>query len=271
MKFPKMNLNKIGRSVLKFTSQHGTEILTAFGVAGMVGAVVSGIRVTPTAVRILEQADEDFVISGKKENTGWQTLPKKEIVKLTWKYYIPTALMVLTSASCMIFSTRTSLRRNAALAAAYTLSEANLRDYMEKTLQEVGPKREENIRAAVAQEKLNTNPVEKSTIVLTGKGELLCYDPYSGRYFKSSVDHINKSLVILNRDLLSEMYMSLNDLYRIMDLPDLDENVTGDELGWNVEWIGKDLIEARPTTRLATDGTPCYVMDFNIRPRINFA
>jgi hypothetical protein len=89
----------------------------------------------------------------------------------------------------------------------------------------------------------------------------LCYDAVSGRYFKSDIDKLKKAENILNRRLVEEMSISLNDFYYEIDLPEID---IGDDLGWNID---KGYIELMFSAQLAEDGTPCLVVGFQVTPK----
>lgn len=123
-------------------------------------------------------------------------------------------------------------RRNAALATAYTLSESALKDYQGKVIEMFGEKKNEAVKDAVAKDKVEKNPVVTREVIITEKGNTLCYDAISGRYFKSDIEKIKKAECELNRQMLDDMYVSLNDFYYEIGL---DSVKLGDELGWNVD------------------------------------
>ena len=100
--------------------------------------------------------------------------------------------------------------------------------------------------------------------VITGKGEVLCYDAISGRYFKSDVDKIRKAENILNKKLMNDMYCSLNDFYDLVGLPFTQ---LGFELGWNVN---DSLVEIEFSTQLSEDDIPCVVVDYSVTPKYDF-
>ncbi len=64
----------------------------------------------------------------------------KDIIKTAWPCYIPAAVGAI-SVFCLIGASSTNLRRNAALATAYTLSESTLKEYQEKVVETIGEKR----------------------------------------------------------------------------------------------------------------------------------
>ena len=132
------------KSLQKTMRKHSPAILTGIGIAGMAAAAVMAVRATPKALRMV---DDREIEDGKRLTTS-------EIVKTTWKCYIPAAVTGVCSAACIIGASSISARRNAALVTAYTISETALKEYKDKAVEVVGPKKEQAIRDAVAKEQL---------------------------------------------------------------------------------------------------------------------
>lgn len=119
------------KSLQKAMRKHSPAILTGVGVAGMVVTTVMAVRATPKALRMV---DDKEIEDGKRLTTT-------EIIKTTWKCYIPAAITGACSAACIIGASSISAKRNAALFTAYTISETALKDYKDKAVEVVGPKR----------------------------------------------------------------------------------------------------------------------------------
>ena len=68
----------------------------------------------------------------------------------------------------------------------------------------------------------------------------------------------------LSLSMLSEQYVSLNDLYYAIGLPDIK---LGEALGWNID---KGYIDVQFGTHLAANGTPCLVLAFNVAPQYGY-
>lgn len=253
-------LTSIVSSVWKATRKHSPEILTALGIAGFATSTVMAVRVTPKA---LEKVRRD---SRQHHDGDPYAYTKKEAVASAWKYYAPSVGVGLSSAACLIFATTTNLRRNAALAAAYSISETTLRDYQAKTLELVGTEKEHEIRDAVMKERVERAPIPSNNVFVTGKGETLCYDPWSDRTFKSDPDTIVKIANMLSRELLDSGSVSLNDFYYELGLPDTK---AGEKLGWRVE-SGRALIDPLFSGQLTKDQQPCLAIDFTIAPSYGF-
>lgn len=252
----KGNISKIINEIQKAVIKHSPEILTGLGIAGMITTTVLAVKATPKALDL---------INDRKDELETEKLPPIEVVKTAWKCYIPATLTCVTSTACLIGASSVNLKRNAALATAYKLSESAISEYKDAVIDKIGEKKEQTIRDKVAEEKMKKNPVSSSEVFITEKGNTLCYDTISGRYFKSDIDRIKRAENAINKQLLDEMYVSLNDLY---DELDLDHTKLGDELGWKID---DGLVELYFSSQLADDGTPCVVMDFTRAPKYNFS
>lgn len=254
-----MNRTKIGtffKGVQSSLIKHSPSILTGIGVAGMITTTILAVKATPKAVRLLDK---------KKEEAGVDKLKPLDVVKTTWKCYIPAATTGATSIACVLGARSIDARRRAALATAYKLSETALSEYREKVIETVGEKKEREIRDRVDKDRIEKNPVGDNEVVIIANGDTLCYDYYSKRHFKSSIDRIKKAENEINRQLLLESYVSLNDVYYELGLSGTEY---GDKLGWNtsnVKWV-----KIRYSAHLDDTETPCLAIDFEVEPKYNF-
>jgi hypothetical protein len=207
----KSALANVVKDVRMFASKHSPEILTGIGIAGMITTTILAVSETPKALRLMEE---------KKKELETDKLTPAEVVQTTWKCYIPAAVTGVASVACLVGASRVSLKRNAALATAYKLSETALVEYRDKVVETIGEKKEQVVREKVAKEKIEKDPVSKNEIYITEKGNTLFYDPVSGRYFKSDIEIINRVVNELNRQMLTDIfgYISLNEFYDAIDL-----------------------------------------------------
>ena len=251
----KSNMSNIIKKTRNSISKHSPGILTGLGIAGMITSTILAVKATPKAMRLLEE---------KKEVLECEKLSKKEVFKTTWKCYVPSVLTAGASVGCLIGANSVNVRRNAALATAYSISETAFREYRSKVLDTVGAKKEKLIRDKVAEERINNDPVGRKEIFITDKGNTLCYDTISGRYFRSDIDKIKKAENELNKQMLDEMYISLNEFYEALGL---GRTKQGDLLGWNIDG---GLIELDFSSQIAEDGTPCLVIDYWVAPKYDY-
>lgn len=257
-----MNTKSISAFFKKVETQmvkHSPEILTGIGITGMITAGVMAVKATPKALDLLSEIHEkEAELEMDKKEVS------KEIITKVAPVYIPSVLITGMSIACLIGATSVNNRRTAALATAYSLSESALKEYQEKVIETFGEKKERGVRDAIAKDKIDRNPVSNSEVYITKKGDTLCYDTISGRYFKSDIDKIKKIENELNRKLISEMYISLNEFYYELGL---QCTKNGNDLGWNV---GDGLINIRFSAQIAEDDTPCIVLDYDYAPRYDF-
>lgn len=269
----KINLTKISKDLLKAIDKNSPQILTGIGIAGMITTSVLAVKATPKALILIEEEkrrqNKELLDEAKKTgSTNRKQVTKlkpSEVIKTCWKCYIPAVVTGALSTVCLIGSNSISTRRVTALATAYKLSETTLTEYKEKVIETIGEKKEREVRDNIAKDKIEQNPVKTSEIIITERGNTLCYDVISGRYFKSDINSIEKAINILNNRMMSEMYVSLSELY---DELDLSHTSMSDKLGWNID---QGMIEIDFSSQIAEDGTPCIVLDYLTEPKYDFS
>lgn len=252
----KSNMTDIIKSVKATISKHSPEILTGIGIAGMVTTTILAVKATPKAIKLIE---------AEKRAKHVDALSPVDTIKTVWKCYIPAAMTGVSSIACLIGSNAINAKRNAALTTVYTLSEMARNEYKEKVIETIGEKKERTIKEKVDAERIKKDPVSKKEVIITEKGTTLCYDHVFGRYFKSDIDIINRAMNKINREIVINMYASLNDFYAELGLSPVE---MGYDLGWNID---DGTIEIEPSSQLADDGTPCLVIDYSVSPKYNYS
>lgn len=248
----KTNAKDLVKGAQASLKKNAPAILTGVGILGFVGTTVMAIKATPKAIDLLNEREKEL---------HQDKLPLIEVIKTTWKCYIPTAITGVASVGCILKANSISTRRNAALVTAYNLSKTALAEYKDKVVETIGEKKEQAIRESIAQDKLDKNPVQNNEVVVTDKGNTLCYDGVFGRYFKSNIDLIHKAINKVNRDIVSYNYASLNDFYAELGLEPVE---IGDSLGWNID---DGQIDIYHDAKMASDGTPCIVIHYSVAPK----
>lgn len=263
-----MELNKILRQAVRTVDRNSPTILTGFGVAGLLTTIVLAVKATVKAQDVLYQ-EAQFRFEQWEQSTGEdasaypdEVFTTEEIVKLTWKYYIPTAGMTALTIGSIIFAHKINLRRNAALLSLYSIAQKGIEEYQAKVVEQIGEKKEEKIRGEIAQQRLDKTPPESTTTILAGNGKHLFYDSFSGRYFESDVETIRQLVNEFNAKLIrcAPMFLGINEFFDELKLEKID---LGDEMGWDAE---SHLMEVRFTTKMA-NGVPCVVIEYPIWPK----
>ena len=244
--------------VLNFTKEHNPEILVGLGVTGMMTSTVLAVKATPKALDIMED---------KKADMGVTYLTRKEIAQATWKLYAPSIGVGLASAACIILGTSKSIKRNTALATVYALSESTLREYQSKAKEMLGEEKASELDREVAKSRIRKREV--TTIVEsegseyihhTGNGDTLVYDSLSGRYFRSSMNSIESAVNSINKSLLNDYIMTLNEFYNELGVPTIG---AGSLIGWKSD---KELLEVSFESDVDQNGNPYLVLSYKNRP-----
>lgn len=259
----------------KWFDNNSSVILLALGITGLLTTTAVAVSVTPKAVKKIEE--HKGKIQGVKTKISESKMPEetKELKKEKALLYLdagkdlgllygPAAILACTSCMCLIKSHNIEHKRLTAMTAAYQISETARREYKDKVLETLGAKKEKDIRDAIAQDKVKENPPDKQSDTYTSTQDTLCYDTMSGRYFRSSGEHIKKIENIMNRKLRNEHYISLNEVY---DELGLEHIRLGDELGWNIE---RDEIDFNLSGMLNDDDVPILVVDYYVAPRYDY-
>lgn len=238
-------------------------VMSGLAVCGVMSTGASAARDTKKALCLID--DE---VNGRYPGSDYNALhctpalTKKETFKLTWKCYIPTIIIGGITIALVGSSNSINLKRNAALASVYTMTERALKTYQDKVVETLGENKAARIKEEIYSDTIKAHEVKNHEIVYTGKGNTLCYEVTSGRYFRSDIESIRKVQNELNEALLIDSFVTLNELY---DRLGLEETKLGYDLGWDVE---DGLMSIDFCSQLTSNGEPCLVVDTT--PKYNF-
>ena len=251
----------IARNVRTSLAKHSPEILIGLGITGMVTTTVLAVKATPKALQLME---------ARKKELEVEKLTPIETVKTTWKCYVPTVISGATSIACIVGSNSVNARRNAALATAYKLSESAFSEYRNAVVETIGEKKERAVHDNLAKKHIAENPINRTEIIVTGKGKTLFLDPLSNRYFYSTIQKIDDAINALNYEINTAAFVTdgvtLNDFYEEIGIPG---TMVGDNLGWNlntglIAWHkGSDIVPEGEDH----EGEPCIVIEFTNPPQ----
>lgn len=247
-----MDILKIRNSIIKKVDEKSPEILIGVGLAGMLTSTILAVKATPKALDIIERESEE------------EELTNLDKVKLTWKYYVPSAIGYLTSAACIVGAHSVNVKRNIVMASVCKVSETALMEYRDKVTEMLGEEKEREIRESVAKDRVERDFSEGKQVVVVEQSGVLCYDTLSGRYFNSEIDKIERAVNTLNYRLMNENIISLNEFYSEIGLSNTD-------LGYSQGWdVAKGLIEVSFSSVITENNKPCIIIDFDNPPRYGF-
>ena len=248
-----MNIRAVLKHGERLLKKHSPEILTGLGLVTIASSVVLAVKATPKALWVIEHEEIEKA----------HPLSTKEKVKVAGKLYIPAASAFIAGSACIIGASSIHLHRNAALAAAASLTDATFKSYREVVSEKIGEEAEKDIHKEVAAKKMEEHTPETKIINLPhGDDTTWCYDPLVDRYFWSTRNVIENAVNVFNRQMRYDMRLSVNEWF---DTLGLDHADLADDLGWDIDTNG--YLELTYDSRLDKTGKPAMVLVYTNPPK----
>ena len=236
--------------------RHSPELLISGAIITMIGGVVSAVVATTKLDKTIkpfndriDKIKKSLAKSTAEKNELAIRNEKKELTKTYFKaglqiakLYLPTALCIGTSATCILGSHKIMKGRNLALAAAYTTLENGYSAYRKRVQDKLGAEAEDKIYKDVRKEKVEVVDPE------TGKKKLVTKEmPHVDKdanfyvvYCASNCGWTKHALLNfkwlmgqqcwLNEKLRRDGYLFLSDVY--------------DALGYDIAYLGAKRAQA---------------------------
>lgn len=263
-----LNLSVLSQTAnkLKFLlTDNSTVILTGAGVIGTAGTAVLTGRASFKAAEIIRQETALVNIAAAEMSSAEEPqvyLSKTEKVKLVWPHFLPPAALGVSTIACIIMANRISSKQIAALAVAGGISERALQEYKEKVTEKLGIRQSDAIHDEIAQDHVDKTPVS-SQVIIAGSGDVLCFEPLTGRYFNSTIETVKKAENRVNYEIIHYDSASLSMFFEEIGLAPTDYS---DMVGWNVN----NRLEVKFSTSMSEDKRPCLVIGFTSMPSIDY-
>lgn len=241
--------------IKKKLSNNAPEILVGFGLVGFATSTVMAVKATPRALKLIDE-ERDI-----REENNESDMTKMDIVKVAWKPYIPSIASYVLSTACIFGSSSIISKRNTAIVTAYKLTEKAYCEYKDAVIEQIGSTSEREIVEKMNTKKMNDTPYSETLVM--GDGDSIVYDSLSGRYFRTTLLAVEKSVVDMNFRILNDMYVSVNDFYEMLGI---DFVSTGFDMGWNID----NKLEVYYSSRITEDGKPCIVLNYENQPLVDF-
>lgn len=250
-----MNLSNLIDHAVSVIKANAPEILTALGVAGVATtsylSAKAGYQHAVAAEKSLKFDEDDGVL---------EEAPLKEKIKDNWRLYIPAAVSGVGTVACIIFASKGNAKRTAAAVTAYTVTEKAFTEYREKVAEQLKLTEAKHQKAldAIAQDHVNANPppTNSSQIIVLGRDEQLFFEQYTGRYFRSSVENINRAVNEVNRWINTNRVATLNDFYNEIGLPATDDSA-------HQGWTDEELMAVSYSAVMTDDERTCMAFRYN--------
>lgn len=198
--------------------KNGPHIFTGAAVAGVVGTVILAIHDYKDAQEVVDaEVNKRMNEATYGEDVTYPT--KKEIVKLTWKCYIPTGLSAAATIGATIASDVINTKRLTALTAAYLAVEETLKDKEDDIRKLFGEKGAKEMEHAETERLIKKNdPFDDSIIPSCKRGPTPFIDGWSGQPFYHDIPAILNAKAEFNENLLREFELTQNDWFDILGL-----------------------------------------------------
>lgn len=265
-----MNMKDFMKTAKKVADQKSPAILAGLALVGLAATAISAYKAGPKAKKILKEKRKDMECVRPGDKAAKRAVVM-ETVKEMVPVMAPTIIMGSATAACIIGSHKESSRRIAVLSAAYSASEKVVKDLNGKMNEMLGESKTKLIKDAIVKDGLKEDAKKgvptDNQIIITGNGDVLCKDVYTGRYFKSNAQKIGEAINKLSHRVRNEMYVSLNDFYDLLGIPMVP---MGEDLGWNVDDCYDGQIPITFTAQLTEDQQPCLCVEYDISVRADF-
>ena len=242
-----------------FLKRNSSTILTCLGAAGVVATTVTAVKATPKALALLDSAEEE---KGDKLTT-------LERVKIAGPAYVPTIILGVSTIACIFGANTLNQRAQASLMSAYALLDNGYKDYRKKVEELYGSDAGAQIRAGIAKDKYDEEYTKSSADPEDGKR--LYYDYYSDQYFEARPFDVQKAEYEVNRTLMMDDGVYLNEWYSLLGLEPLDH---GNDFGWNtcanMDAYWQSWIDFHHEKVVMDDGLECIIISFGQDPYPDF-
>ena len=238
-----------------------TKVITLLSAAGVVASVGTAIYATVKATRIVRVREEE---------QGFD-LTKTEIIKETWKCYIPPTIIATATIIGIFGNDRLNTKTQASLISAYAMAEQAYKKYRESANDIFGEDTDDKVFQNIYEKGKETLD-EDDIIRVKGVKEddpdaILLYDFWSERYFTSTWNLMDKAIYKSKARMYQKKKgLTLNDYYKFIGLKPVDG---GDIIGWDdpndfaINWDDSIIDDG-----LERPGLDCWTLTFNIPPHI---
>lgn len=249
-------MNKFLHRSKLFVEHNAPTILTIIGGIGVVATAVLTAKETPKALEVLRAA---------KEEKGEELTTTEKVVTAA-PAYIPAIVTGAATIACIFGANVLNKHQQAALMSAYAFLDTSYKEYKKKVDELYGEEAGAKVRAEITKDRM-----EDADIPEEDDGKLLFFDDYSSRYFRATIEQVQKAEYNVNRTLFTWDSVSVNEFYKDLGIEPLD---TGWAIGWtrpiNQERHWQEWVDFIHEKVVLDDGLECYIIKMHGEPTMYY-
>ena len=292
----------VGRAGLKL-KKHSPEILVFSGIASLIGAGVMACKATTKFDEVMAESQEKVdQINAYVEEKGYSEeytekdhskdlaiMKVKSGLKIA-KLYGPSIALGTLGTVSILAGTNILKKRNAALAAAYTVVDKSFKDYRSRVVDRFGKDLDRELRynikateveETVIDEKTGKEKTVKKTVEVVDGSTIDKYSPYAKFFCEGCIGwdknaeynrmFLHRQQDFFNDRLKAKGHVFLNEVY---DALGIDRTEAGQIVGWvydEVNPVGDNYIDfgmlninSEAARRFANGIEPRILLDFNV-------
>lgn len=271
-----MELNGIFKAVMRKASENSPAIFTGLGIAGFITSLAMTVKASEKASDIhkehrFDRDDLSYAMESSKDEESARIV-KADIrrsyvdeAKDLAPLYGPVVAVSAISIGCILWGRKIQVDRQAAVMAAYSLSAETLSRYQAKVIEKLGEDVHSDILNDTVKDLTREHVQEdvdhqKEVIPM---GLVKCYDTVTGRYFFSTREKIIEAESEINKRLINEVRVSLQEFYYAMDVE--DEFYLGKCMGWDIScpWSQDSNLNVFFGPMLDDEKNPCLALHYH--------
>lgn len=238
----------LGYKIAFELKKHSSGILCGLSVVGLVTTVYSAINETPKALELARENPDD-----KGIDKIISVLPA----------YKKTIVIGLSTTAVIVSNHFLNEKKQQGLSSAYLMLDQAYKDLYRRTEYVCGREKGLEIkREQIYEAELNETPYDN---------ECRFFEEYSNTFFNRTIESVIEAEYRLNRLFQLRGYVTLNDFYKYLDLPEVS---FGDVMGWSLdagaEFYGYSWIDFYHE-KVSIDDTECRIIQMPYRPTTDFS
>lgn len=252
--------DQLGKTGAAF-KKYAPEILTGASVLGL-GATVYFTGRASFKAGILVATETTERIAAVDEDAEVNYMTPREIIKETWKFYIPAITIGLVTCTAIVGSNSISRNRQVAMISAAAIAEQSYREYKDKIIETTSKGKEQKVKDAVIQDSVDEKSSEIERLPILKDGDVWVIESHTKQVFVSNAEKIHRAENDANREAIHDGYVSLNTFLDYLGLPTSD---AGDVVGWTRD----KPLEVR-LGAAARDEKPVLTIDYVRPPTVDY-